>query len=201
VVVAAIAIIIAAAVAIPKLAKHPANTGDEATETSAAPEAKSKPEARSAEAERAAAIRQGAAQTTSPDSDTSYVPQDTVKHYSGSAETTHAAKTEPVSPPSSNLDETSTTQGVVRQVLPNVSRGALNTISGKVRVKLKVHVNSAGDVTNTEFVSRGPSGYFASHAQEAAQQWKFAPSQSEQAWNLQFDFRRSGTTVTPSMSR
>ena len=87
---------------------------------------------------------------------------------------------------------------IVRQVLPNVTAGALRTIHGKVRVTVRVHTDSAGNVAKAEFVSTGPSRYFASHALEAAQDWKFATSKANaHVWVLQFVFQRSGTSVNP----
>jgi TonB family protein len=89
--------------------------------------------------------------------------------------------------------------GVLSQPVPDVPRHALNTITGKVRVKVKVHVDREGKVVDSEFASHGPSQYFARLAMETARQWKFAPSDSEsRAWNLQFDFRRTGTDVVPT---
>jgi TonB family protein len=88
---------------------------------------------------------------------------------------------------------------VVHQVLPDVPRKAMNTIDGKVHVRVKVQVDREGNVVNSEFVSPGPSKYFANLAMQAARKWKFSPSDSEaRAWNLQFEFRRSGTTITPT---
>jgi TonB family protein len=87
---------------------------------------------------------------------------------------------------------------IVRQVLPNVTPSALRTIHGKVRVTVRVHTDGAGNVARAEFVSAGPSRYFANHALEAAQDWKFATSNANvQVWVLQFVFQRSGTSVNP----
>lgn len=85
---------------------------------------------------------------------------------------------------------------IVRQVLPNVTASALKTIHGKVRVTVRVHTDRAGNVAKAEFVSAGPSRYFANHALEAAQDWKFA-SPNAHVWVLQFVFQRSGTSVNP----
>jgi serine/threonine protein kinase len=87
---------------------------------------------------------------------------------------------------------------IVRQVLPNVTRSALRTIHGKVRVTVRVHTDSQGNVARAEFVSAGPSRYFADHALEAAQDWKFATSDvNSHVWLLQFVFERNGTSVNP----
>lgn len=87
---------------------------------------------------------------------------------------------------------------IVRQVLPNVTASALRTIHGKVRVTVRVRTDGAGNVAKAEFVSTGPSRYFANHALEAAQDWKFAtPDANAHVWLLQFVFQRSGTSVNP----
>lgn len=87
---------------------------------------------------------------------------------------------------------------IIRQVLPDVTASALRTIHGKVRVTVRVHTDGAGNVAKAEFVSAGPSRYFANHALEAAQDWKFATSNANgHVWLLQFVFQRSGTSVNP----
>jgi TonB family protein len=64
---------------------------------------------------------------------------------------------------------------------------------------VKVNVDPAGNVVDTSLASAGPSRYFARVAQEAARDWKFAPAQaSSRTWNLDFEFRRSGTEVRPT---
>ncbi len=81
--------------------------------------------------------------------------------------------------------------GVVRRVMPNASRGALNTIQGRVKVRLKLNVDTGGNVADARFISAGPSKYFSRIAMEAARQWKFAPASSSE-WNLLFEFSRGG---------
>jgi TonB family protein len=92
---------------------------------------------------------------------------------------------------------------VLQRVLPDVSKTARNTIHGTVKVKVRVTVDSSGNVTNATFESPGPSKYFARKAMEAAQQWKFKPVQNNgqpvsREWILQFQFKKSGTNVIPS---
>lgn len=89
---------------------------------------------------------------------------------------------------------------VLQQVEPVVSKSARNTVTGTLKVRVKVSVDAAGNVEKAAFVSPGPSKYFARQAMEAAQQWKFAPAQANgqaapSAWILQFGFRRSGTEI------
>jgi serine/threonine-protein kinase Stk1 len=82
---------------------------------------------------------------------------------------------------------------VVQQIMPSVSKSARDTIHGTLKVRVKVRVDSAGDVETASFVSPGPSKYFARQAMQAAQQWKFVPGQDARTWIVQFGFKRSGT--------
>ena len=84
--------------------------------------------------------------------------------------------------------------------MPVFSKSAQNTISGTIRIRIKVAVDAAGNVENATFVSAGPSKYFARQTMDAAQQWKFAPAlvkgrAAPSAWILHFALRRSGTEV------
>jgi TonB family protein len=94
---------------------------------------------------------------------------------------------------------------VAQQVLPDVSRGARNSIQGRVRVKIKVRVDTAGDVVGAQFVSPGPSKYFANLALNAARRWKFTPPQLgaqnlSSEWLLKFEFGRAATNVQATQS-
>src|SRR6266849_5568150 len=91
---------------------------------------------------------------------------------------------------------------VVRQVLPDVSRSARNTIQGKIRVGVRVDVDPSGKVTSAKLTSPGPSQYFARLALQAARRWEFKPPQingqaTPSAWLLRFRFGRSATEVSP----
>jgi TonB family protein len=91
---------------------------------------------------------------------------------------------------------------VAQQVLPDVSRSALRTIHGKVKVRVKVAVDSSGNVTVASFDSRGPSKYFADRAWQAARRWTFKPPQVDgqgvpSEWMLKFEFERSAVNVRP----
>jgi TonB family protein len=94
-------------------------------------------------------------------------------------------------------------QGAVdQQILPDVSRNALRTIHGKLKVRVKVAVDSSGHVTAANFDSRGPSRYFAERSLRAAKQWTFKPPQVDgqsvpSEWILRFDFERTGVNVHP----
>ncbi len=97
-------------------------------------------------------------------------------------------------------------QGAVAQkVLPDVSKNALKTIHGKLKVRVKVSVDSSGNVLVAKFDSRGPSKYFAERTLQAARRWTFkAPQVGEQGvpseWMLTFEFDRSGINVHPSQT-
>ena len=84
--------------------------------------------------------------------------------------------------------------GVVHRVPPQVSTGALRTVRGTIKVRVRVTVDSAGNVTKARIESGGSSRYFAQSALGAAREWKFAPAQSGERdfreWNLQFTFNR-----------
>ena len=107
------------------------------------------------------------------------------------------------SAPAAGQRGANTPGAVAGQSLPDVPASARNTIEGKVRVKVRVNVDSSGAVTGTRIESRGPSQYFANMAVRAAGQWKFTPPtvQGESVasvWDLRFDFRRTTTDVQPT---
>ena len=89
---------------------------------------------------------------------------------------------------------------IAQQALPEVSRSALRTIHGKVKVRVKVTVDSSGSVMTAKFDSHGPSRYFADRSLQAAQRWTFKPPQVDgqdvpSEWILKFEFERGGTSV------
>lgn len=93
--------------------------------------------------------------------------------------------------------------GVVHTVMPAVSQSARNTIQGKVKVRVRVQVDTSGNVVSAVLDSPGPSKYFARLALEAAQGWKFTPAQAHgqfvaSEWMLRFGFTRSDTEVVPA---
>ena len=95
-----------------------------------------------------------------------------------------------------SLHATPSTPGqVVNRVLPTPSRSALNTIHGTIKVRVKVKVDAAGNVTHAGFVTSGSSQYFARLAMQAAQQWKFAPGAATDA-TLLFEYNRRGVDAS-----
>jgi len=108
--------------------------------------------------------------------------------------------------PTSATGAAAQTGAVLHQVLPNVSTGALQTIQGRVKVRLHLKVDRSGSVSDAKFVSAGPSQYFARYSMEAAQQWKFAPpvmngQSTGSKWNLLFEFSRGGVKAFPEQTR
>ncbi len=95
---------------------------------------------------------------------------------------------------------------VLQQVLPDISRSAQNTITGRVKVSVQVSVDASGNVAQAKLVSAGPSQYFASHALAAARRWKFNPPQVDgqaaaSEWVLRFQFGRGSINVLPSETK
>ena len=90
--------------------------------------------------------------------------------------------------------------GVVRQVMPQVSPSARRTIRGTIKVRVRVDVDAAGNVAKAKLESAGPSKYFSRVAMEAAREWKFVPAQAHESgareWKLQFAFSRAKTGVS-----
>lgn len=91
---------------------------------------------------------------------------------------------------------------VVRRVLPDVPKSALNTITGTIKVGVHVEADSSGKVASAKLASAGPSKYFANLAVKAAERWEFSPPQVNgqpvaSSWMLRFRFRRTGVEVSP----
>ncbi len=130
------------------------------------------------------------------------------------AESRQAPQLIPASLPASSPEEdiktmakdsmnSSRNDGVAQQVLPDVPQKARDTIQGKIKVKVRVHVDAPGDVVAAELDSPGPSKYFAQLALQAAQRWKFTPAQAEgsnasRTWLLRFEFGSDQTKAFPS---
>ena len=91
---------------------------------------------------------------------------------------------------------------VVHQVLPNISKSARNTITGTIKIGVRVQVDANGKVTSAKLSPAAQSAYFNRLVLQAAEQWEFsAPNADGQAqpstWLLQFRLRRGGTQVVP----
>jgi TonB family protein len=106
------------------------------------------------------------------------------------------------SAPANNAAMTTHEGGVADRVLPKVSQRSLNTITGKVRVTVKLNVDPSGKVSNASLQSAGPSEYFSKVALEASRHWKFDPPQTggepkASQWLLRYAFGRGGVEVHP----
>jgi TonB family protein len=92
---------------------------------------------------------------------------------------------------------------VVQRVLPDAPQKARDTIRGKVRVSVKVHVDESGSVSEATFDSHGPSKYFAERVLKAAQLWKFVPAKTggrnvPSEWVLRFEIDPADINVYPT---
>jgi len=92
---------------------------------------------------------------------------------------------------------------IVERVVPEIPGSARNTIQGRVRVNVRIAVNSAGEVSDATLASPGPSKYFANKALESARRWKFKPAEAGSGsraseWMLRFQFGRGSTEVIPT---
>lgn len=109
------------------------------------------------------------------------------------------AKPHPAQPiTSSPAQQPRTSQAdVVRQVPPKFAPSAQRTIRGKIKLRVRVHVDPTGNVTRADLVSAGPSKYFARLVMDAARQWKFVPASGsgERRWMLHFELTRKGNTA------
>ena len=95
---------------------------------------------------------------------------------------------------------------VVHQVLPDVPQSAKNTITGTIKVGVRVEVDASGKVTTAKLEHSGPSKYFANLALRAAERWEFSPAEVDgkpapSAWLLRFRFKRTSTQVSPEPAR
>jgi eukaryotic-like serine/threonine-protein kinase len=91
---------------------------------------------------------------------------------------------------------------ILDEVLPDVSRKARDTIQGRVRVTVRIHVDPAGNVSDAELDSPGPSRYFADLALQAARRWEFQSPEVDgrsvaSEWMIRFVFSQSDTKAFP----
>jgi TonB family protein len=124
------------------------------------------------------------------------VPPDTSKTVSSQSAQPGPARIPPAQRASASRGE------VVHQVLPDVSPSARNTITGTIKVGVRVEVDPSGKVTAAKLTSPGPSKYFARLALAAAERWEFSALEVEgkpaaSAWTIQFRFKRTSTQATP----
>jgi outer membrane biosynthesis protein TonB len=92
---------------------------------------------------------------------------------------------------------------VLHQEIPEIPRGVRDTIRGRIKIDVRVSVDSSGNVVEEALEKAGPSKYFSRLAAEAARKWKFAPANSRdyRKWLLRFEFTRSGVSAQASGPR
>lgn len=84
--------------------------------------------------------------------------------------------------------------GVLLRVNPEIEPAAQKSIRGQVNVRVRVTVDTAGNITDAQLESPSGSNYFDRVAVDAARQWKFATGTGG-AWKVQFEFRHDGTDL------
>ena len=131
--------------------------------------------------------------------------QNPIMPHDGAPVSSHVPEAEPHGPKAKTYSPDFVPAEIIEQVLPEVPPKARQTIQGRVKVSVRVHIDPSGSVTIAELDSAGPSKYFAQLALEAARRWKFAPakatdSEVADAWVLQFEFSRNDTKVAPVRS-
>jgi TonB family protein len=95
---------------------------------------------------------------------------------------------------------------ILQRVAPRVSPSARLTITGMIRVRVRVNVDAAGNVTEARLQSPGPSKYFARVALDAARGWKFKPAVTNgqavaSQWIVRFGFSRRSTESAAERTR
>jgi TonB family protein len=94
---------------------------------------------------------------------------------------------------------------VLYQVVPDVSQRARDTILGKVRVNVKVHVDESGTVVGADLDNDNASRFFADQAVQVAKRWTFTPPEVDgravpSEWLLRFEFMPTATKVFPTQT-
>jgi TonB family protein len=108
-----------------------------------------------------------------------------------------ASITEAKSVQSAALSQRDASPTPINEVMPNVSRTALQTIRGTVRVLVRATIDRQGSVTAVASEIPGPSRYFERLSLAAARKWTFSPAHSDAPRSvlIRFDFTRDGTTA------
>jgi TonB family protein len=107
---------------------------------------------------------------------------------------------------SNDTPDGSVTHGeVLDQVLPEISGKARDTIQGTVRVEVAVKVDAAGNVTEAEVLTPGPSRYFADLTMKAARRWQFSSPEVNgrsvpSEWLIRFEYTQTNTQAVPTQT-
>ena len=94
---------------------------------------------------------------------------------------------------------------VLYQVVPDVSQRARATITGKVRINVKLQVDTGGNVVDANVENDDASRYFADQAAQVSKRWLFTPPEVDghavpSEWLLRFEFSQTATKVFPSQT-
>jgi TonB family protein len=84
----------------------------------------------------------------------------------------------------------------ITRVLPQIPQQARNTIVGRVRISVRVHVDSQGNVSQASVEPPPASQYFTGRVLTAARAWKFPAANSPREWVLRFELGREQTRVS-----
>ena len=92
---------------------------------------------------------------------------------------------------------------VLHEEIPDVPRSARYSIRGRIKVAVRVTVDSSGSVVGAALERSGPSRYFDRLAIASARKWKFAraDSQDSRKWLLRFEFSRAGASAHAATPR
>jgi TonB family protein len=87
-------------------------------------------------------------------------------------------------------------------MVPRVPQRSRDTITGKVRVTVRLSVNAEGKITDATLAAPGPSHYFSHLALESSKRWKFSPPRVNgesvpSEWYLRYAFGKETTEVQP----
>ena len=102
---------------------------------------------------------------------------------------------EPVDPePPQQPDAPPTT---INEVIPDVPQSALDTITGTVRVSIRVTIDNEGAVVDAVAADPGPSRYFERLSVAASKKWTFTPANAEEQRTMlvKFNYTREGVTA------
>jgi TonB family protein len=202
-------LIIVAIIALPKILGHRPESSSSAS-TAAAPHAAAPKPVEQPTGTEAGPATKPAAQSATQNPSKAVAKTKTVEEpLRAPAATTSTAALRTDTFPSVNTPKTSAASPargeVLDQVLPDASEKARATITGKVRVSVRVQVDPAGNVSEADFDSPGPSQYFADLALKAARKWEFTPPEIDgrsvaSAWLIRFEFSQSGVKATPKQT-
>ena len=111
-----------------------------------------------------------------------------------------SAEAEPVSVEPEPRQQPDAPPSAIDEVTPEVPQSALDTISGTVRVSVRVAIDNDGAVVDAVADDPGPSRYFERLSVAASKKWTFTSASSEEQRTMlvKFNFTREGVTAHAS---